>query len=240
MWRAYIAERCSDVCRGHAEKICSMLTDLWAFDQLSAQPAGATRPPWDIEGVDAFPPSVGGSDGGENSTEPLDPQVLGPLLVWAIRFVDDFADDILAAWSERCRLFAAASANQATAKSQVALEEFLLPRVRSGTPLPSIRQKGRSTLARTYIAALTGVSTSRVNRFATKHQLYGLLAERPGASPLHVPIRGQIEGKPWREHIDFEGRRADAASRHSRSDPLPVFDRYAPAGSAGAAIRLLS
>jgi len=45
VWRAYIVERCSDVGRGHAEKICSMLTDLWAFDQLSAQPAGVTRPP---------------------------------------------------------------------------------------------------------------------------------------------------------------------------------------------------
>jgi integrase len=204
VWRAYIVERCSDVGRGHAEKICSMLTDLWAFDQLSAQPAGVTRPPWGIEGVDGFLPSAGGSGRGENSTEPLDPRVLGPVLVWAIRFVEDFADDILAAWAERCRLFAAASANQATAESHAALEEFLLPRVRSGTPLPSLYRKGRSMLACTYIAALTGASTSQVNRFAAKHQLYTPVAERPGACPLHVPIRGQIDGKPWREHIDFE------------------------------------
>ncbi|WP_323183384.1 hypothetical protein [Streptomyces sp. NBC_00091] len=204
VWRTYIVERCSDVSRGHAEKICSMLTDLWAFDQLSAEPVGATRPPWDSEGVDDFLPPAGGSDRGENSTEPLDPQVLGPLLVWAIRFVDIFADDILAAWSERCQLFAVAAVNQASAESHAALEEFLLPRVGSGAPLPSIHFKGRSALARTYIAALTGASTIQVNRFATKHQLHALVPERPGACPLNVPILGQIDGKPWRDHIDVE------------------------------------
>ena len=33
---------------------------------------------------------------GENSIEPITPETMGPLLIWALRVVDDFADDILA------------------------------------------------------------------------------------------------------------------------------------------------
>ena len=109
MWRAYISERLADgVNRGSGEKICARLTDLWAFDQLSARPAGITRPPWEEEGVDDYLPSADGSRA-ENSMEPLDLKVLGPLLVWAIRFVDDFADHILASWEARERLLAYAA-----------------------------------------------------------------------------------------------------------------------------------
>jgi hypothetical protein len=48
--------------------------------------------------------AAGGAADGENTTEPLDPQVIGPLLVWAIRVVEDFSSDILAAWAENRRL----------------------------------------------------------------------------------------------------------------------------------------
>uniref|UniRef100_UPI003F4981CD hypothetical protein n=1 Tax=Amycolatopsis sp. CA-096443 TaxID=3239919 RepID=UPI003F4981CD len=114
-WRAYARTRMTDdLSRVYAEMICSRLTDLWAFDQLAARPSGIARPPWDAEGVDDFLPAVEGGSGGENSTEPLDPQVLGPLLVWAIRFVDDFADDILAAWAEVRRLTARVEATSST------------------------------------------------------------------------------------------------------------------------------
>ncbi|MGW6740696.1 hypothetical protein ACWGDX_08115 [Streptomyces sp. NPDC055025] len=96
-WRAYASERMAQVSRDTAAIIAIRLTNLWAFDQLSACPTGITRPPWEAEGVDDFLPPAGTAAGGENTTEPLDPLVLGPLLTWAIRFVDDFADDILAA-----------------------------------------------------------------------------------------------------------------------------------------------
>ncbi|MFF2433201.1 hypothetical protein ACFVU4_03190 [Streptomyces sp. NPDC058107] len=98
-WRAYASERRYQVSRDTAAITYVRLTDLWTFDQLSARPAGIT-PPWETEGVDEFRPAAGTAAGGENTKEPLDPLdplVLGPLLIWATRFVDDFADDILAA-----------------------------------------------------------------------------------------------------------------------------------------------
>ncbi|MFD9758812.1 integrase [[Kitasatospora] papulosa] len=205
VWRAYISERWQGgVTRGHAEKVCTQLTDLWAFDQLNAHPTGIARPPWDTEGFDDFLPAGAGSAGGENSTEPLDPQVLGPLLVWAIRFVDDFSDDILAAWAERQRLITVATATRASPEGLAGLAEFLLPRVRSGEGLPSVRMHRRRRLARTYISALTGSSTHQVDHFAKQHQLCDLANERPGPCPLQVQVTGLIDGKPWREYMDFD------------------------------------
>jgi len=74
-----------------------------AFDQLTNSPSGITPPPWETEGADGYLPAAEGASGGENTTEPLAPQVIGPLLVWAIRVVEDLSDDILAAWAENRR-----------------------------------------------------------------------------------------------------------------------------------------
>ncbi|MFJ8510417.1 integrase [Streptomyces avermitilis] len=202
VWRVYISERWEGgITRDPAKSVCSSLTDLWAFDQLSAQPTGIARPPWETEGLDDFLPADDGSARGENSTEPLDPQVLGPLLVWAIRLVDDFADDILAAWDERCRLIATAAANRGSPKTLAALADLLL---QAGAPLPSVRGRDRPKLARSYVAAVTGASLRQVDRFKERHQLSIAVNERPGPCPLQVPVTGRINGKPWREHLDFD------------------------------------
>ncbi|MFD3612603.1 integrase [Streptomyces atroolivaceus] len=203
-WRSYISTRWDDgMSRSRAEETLSKLTDLWAFDQLSPRPAGVHRPPWDIEGVDDFLPAAGGTTRGENTTEPLDPQVLGPLLVWAIRFVDDFADDILTAWAERCRLSALAASNTGSPDSLAALRDYLLPLARSGALIPASQARGQTALATSYIAALTGASIDQVSRFRDTHGIAALVTERPGPCPLEVPVMGRIEGKPWREHMDF-------------------------------------
>ncbi|WP_153483626.1 integrase [Streptomyces katsurahamanus] len=202
--RAYVSERWDGgVTRETARKICSRLTDLWAFDQLSARPSGIARPPWETEGVDDYLPADDGSGLGENSTEPLDPRVLGPLLVWAIRFVDDLADDILGAWAERRRLVDLAAANEASPESHEALAKFVLPRIRSGEPLPAVGTSDQPRLARTYLAAVTGASFGQVSRFAQRHRLAALVTERPGPCPLQVPVHGRIGEKPWRSRIDF-------------------------------------
>ncbi|MFJ5779896.1 integrase [Streptomyces sp. NPDC093094] len=203
-WRAYASERLGKgVSRETAAIICARLTDLWAFDQLSASPCGITQPPWETEGVDDFLPAFGNTALGENSTEPLDPLVLGPLLIWAIRLVDDLADDILAAWTERCRLADLATSNKASPAGWAALEKLLLPLVRSGAPLPATWVGNRFWVARTYVGAVTGASPGQVVRFTQQHGLREIVGQRPGPCPLMVPVRGQINGKPWREKIDF-------------------------------------
>jgi integrase len=203
-WRDYAAGRVNGVSRDHAVKILGQLTDLWAFDQLTACPSGITRPPWESEGADGYLPAAGGTAGGENMTEPIDPQVIGPLLVWAIRVVEDFSGDILAAWAENRRLTALAGNTAGSAAGKPALEAYLLPLVRSGSPLPAVSHKGTFMLARTFIAATTGASPAQLDRFQVRYgSLIALAARQPGPCPLGVPVTGQVNGRPWREYMDF-------------------------------------
>ncbi|MER5357064.1 integrase [Streptomyces sp. NPDC002785] len=203
-WRQYPEERWKDgVGRGRAEKVLAWLTDLWLFDQLSAHPSGIARPPWDSEGIDDFLPAASNQGGGENSTEPLDPQVIGPLLVWAMRVIEDFADDILAAWAENRRLTALIGTVPTLEGGQAAVEAYLMPLIETGAPLPSTKNQGKNTVARTFIAATTGASGGQVDRLASKLGLPALTAQRPGPCPLEIPVTGRINGRPWRTHLDF-------------------------------------
>lgn|GEM_PF-4514145 len=81
-------ERCRDsgIGRQRVYKILGALTRLWAFDQLSAHPNGIGRPPWEDAGIDDYLPAAT-TFGGENETEPLAAETMGPLLVWAMRVV---------------------------------------------------------------------------------------------------------------------------------------------------------
>ncbi|MGW6209819.1 integrase [Streptomyces sp. NPDC055089] len=199
-WSAYTAKRFTTLSRHSAEEVLSRLTDLWAFDQLCTQPVGAPQPPWEREGIDNYLPASGGRDSGENSAEPLDPSVLGPLLVWATRMVDDFADDILAAWAERRRLIQLAVDEPSTPAGLSALDAYLLPRLASGENLPTTQSRGRTVLASKFIAATAGCSINQVSRIRERLPLGEL---QPGSCPLQIPVTGQINGKPWREHLDF-------------------------------------
>ncbi|MFE2729057.1 hypothetical protein [Kitasatospora sp. NPDC059327] len=203
-WAAYTARRWEDgVSRNSGERIPGRLTALWAFDRLTARPAGIAEPAWEAEGSDDHLPAGSGGGGGENSTEPLDPQVIGPLLVWAIRMVEDFADDILAGWSEKRRLADLAATTPSPPAGRAALEAYLLPLVRAQAPLPATRRGPAPTVARLFVAATTGASPLQVDRFVQIHRLGEAVAARPGPCPLRVPVTGRIEGRPWREHLDF-------------------------------------
>ncbi|MFE2231938.1 integrase [Streptomyces sp. NPDC059442] len=200
-WIAYVTDRFrANPTRHHAEETLSRLTDLWAFDQLCTQPIGVTQPPWEREGVDDYLPSSTPQDTGENTTEPLDPSVVSPLLMWAIRMVDDLADDILAAWVEWRRMQQLAITNPSSPVGLAALDDYLLPRLAAGTGLPTTEWRGKTVLAATFIAATVGCSVNQVSGFRQRHELSTLL---PGPCPLPVAVTGQINGRPWREHLDF-------------------------------------
>lgn len=128
---------------------------------------------------------------------------MGPLLIWAIRFVEDLADDILTAHAEARRLHQAAHSQQSTPAGRLALNAYLTQRVAGGAPLPATVQNGKPALPRAYVAAMTGASLRQVAHASTKLNLAALVTANPCLCPLDVPVTGRINGRPWREVIDY-------------------------------------
>jgi hypothetical protein len=133
----------------------------------------------------------------ENATDRIPEAVLGPLFAWARRFVDDFADDILAA-DERWRQRRDADEgrmlpHQASAALQQMLQEHLLSR----RPLPGYA--GRPNLAN--LAVTIGCSRQHLQRHRDE---IAAVAETVGLAPaglIDVPITGRLEGQAWVEGI---------------------------------------
>jgi hypothetical protein len=193
----------SGVERITVETLLRTLIRLWAFDGLCARPAGIARPPWDEYGLEDYLPSQRKRTLGENSTEPLSEETIGTLLCWAIRMVEDFADDILAAAAEARRLSEAAE-GASTPSGAKRLDAFLRPLIEAGQQLPSTSNQGRVCLARAYIRGMTGASARQVQVASERYGLSDLPPELAGgACPLDVPITGRIADRSWREHIDF-------------------------------------
>src|ERR1700676_1469395 len=136
------------------------VTRLWALDEISARPPGTGQPPWEPAGVDEYLPDRT-PIGGENATAPLAEHMVGPLLVWAIRVVDDLADDILNAWAERQRLATAIPAAPVP-QGRYALRAYLDELLESRNPLPAFLADNKVKPVATYICGRTG---------ATKRQL---------------------------------------------------------------------
>ena len=173
--------------RGHVLKSLAALTRLWAFDQLSARPSGVGRPPWDEEGVDDYLPTATSAGGGENSTEPIAEQTMGPLLIWAMRVVDDLSADILAGWAERQRLLERARTSTATPVGLAALQAYLRPMIAGNAPLPATGTSAEPAVARAYIGGVTGAS--RLPTRPGHHE--GGTGGRGGQAP-----RGVSHGRP--------------------------------------------
>ncbi|WP_406529513.1 integrase [Streptomyces sp. I8-5] len=182
------------------------LTRLWAFDEAGVLPRGIAEPPWNREGRDDYLPAATPS-GGENATEPLSPDTMGPLLIWALRVVEDFADDILAAWAENRRLTARAAKAKATPAARATLKAYFTDLIQRGQPIPTHDHPGGRRFALTYIAGINGASHSQTNGVVgSRHGGLGLnqyMLDNPGGCPLAIPVTGLVDGKPWKPVLDF-------------------------------------
>ncbi|MFD7551717.1 integrase [Streptomyces sp. NPDC059816] len=179
------------------------LTRLWMLDQISPSPLNIPKPPWEREGVDDFLPAASAS--GENFTEALSPKTMGPLLIWALRVVDAFAEDILAAWAENRRLRTTAKTATRTEEGQARLNTYLADLSDQGRPMPSTIVNGRPRTAALYIAGITGASLGQVNAALNKRRRWReYLAAHPGGCPMPAPVNGKIGGMRWAPSIDYD------------------------------------
>ncbi|MET7989048.1 hypothetical protein [Streptomyces sp. NPDC005281] len=146
---------------------------------------------------------------GENLTDRVPEQVLGPLLTWALRWVDDFADDVLAARAERDTI----DARPPAGTDPVAALHLLLDDHRCrGQRLPAApprlapaRRRPEAFPSVSHLARLLGFPKHRLNK-GTPLRIIAEAARDLGVDtdcPLAHSVRGQLEGRPWLEYISY-------------------------------------
>ncbi|WP_016881380.1 hypothetical protein [Rhodococcus sp. DK176] len=130
----------------------------------------------------------------ENTTDRLPEDVLGPLLVWALRFIDDFSADILAAdrlWrSERTGNPRPVSHHGVDHR----LQELLDRHVAERRPLPGYQ--GQPNVTR--LAALIGCHRRDIS---SRSEIIDAAAAAVGIADAAFidtdAITGTLDGKPW-------------------------------------------
>ncbi|MYQ82261.1 MULTISPECIES: integrase [unclassified Streptomyces] len=187
--------------RDSVQKVLASITRLWALDSSNPLPIGICEPPWLSEGADDFLPAR--SPSGENVTEPITPQTMGPLLIWALRVVDDFSDDILRAIERREEILTQSELTPATQADLSSLDEYLEGLVDAGKSPPSQAAGNRTGLAAKYISFVTGASTRQVHHRVVRGPWRNLLLSASGPAPVLTKIVGRIDGIPWVEFIDY-------------------------------------
>ncbi|MFE6155517.1 hypothetical protein [Streptomyces sp. NPDC057889] len=149
--------------------------------------------------------------GKENATDRIPEQVHAPYLVWALRFVDDFADDIVAAheeWRQLNRWSMPArrrrKQKRAPRDEVVKATARVLARYRAEKrPLPG--WKGEPN--RCHLARETRVERTSLADHCTAGKMIRAAAAELGVadgSYLRTPVAGLLDGKPWRGPIEYD------------------------------------
>lgn len=138
----------------------------------------------------------------ENATGRIPEPVLGPLITWAIRFVDDFSGDILTAAAHRDHHRSRRTNGRYGRNSGAveALEHYLAQHEADGDPLPG--HQGRPNLRQ--IAAEIGTSRHGLDTNpAIRTRLFAAAARVGVTDHTWIPlaIEGRLHGRPWIEGI---------------------------------------
>ena len=212
----YLA-RTRKVSRNTAINHLVALTRLHAYGPHLPGEARIGAPAWDSEGLDDYLPAA--TAAGENATEPISPATMGPLLVWALKFTEEFAADILAAHEEERRLRQVIERHLAQplphGPRPPTLAAYLEDLQAHGKPLPAqpaTRGPGSHGVATQYIAAVLDCDPRTVQRELRKEHWRRYLAQHPGGCPLDGPVTGRIDGEPWTDAIAFG--QAGSMTRH--------------------------
>lgn len=155
-------------------------------------PSGGLR--FDPLHVDGW--SMPGPRARENATARIPEEVLGPLFVWAVRFIDDFSADILAA-DRHWRAPRPPAGPHLYGELPVQLRAWLGEHVATGRPLPGWR--GKASIA----AVALELGRDRVSVRRCRH-LIDEAAAIVGTAPQAVsgqPVLGRLDGQPWIEAI---------------------------------------
>ncbi|MEU5149356.1 hypothetical protein AB0G42_19505 [Streptomyces yangpuensis] len=144
-----------------------------------------------------------GRRGRDNSTPRIPEPVMGPLLVWSLRFVNDFADDILAAMAEWTALHTRSRRGSGEGRGARDRLALLLDRYRAaGRPLPG-GSAGHRGINMRHLAREIDCSQRTVTEPAAR-QLVEAAADQVGVADgtyLWTGFEGRLDGLPWQEQV---------------------------------------
>ncbi|CAL9676265.1 hypothetical protein [Streptomyces sp. enrichment culture] len=147
----------------------------------------------------------------ENTTARIPEEVMGPLFVWSMRFIDDFRADILAAdhaWHTPAPPVKPPAYGQVSGLVRAWLDKQLA----TGQPMPGWR--GKPSL--TAIAHAVGCSRISVSRH---RRMIDETASLVGIRPQPVsdqPIRGRLDGQPWIQAVLADYSEPDSLANLAR------------------------
>ena len=130
--------------------------------------------------------------GRENGTGRLPEDVLGPLLVWALRFIDDFAPDILEA-NRRWRESRAAGTGRVTSyRIDERLQRLLDDHIAARRPLPG--HQGKINIS--HLAATLKCHRREISKRRETIDAVAAVVGIADAAFVEA-IQGTLDGRPW-------------------------------------------
>jgi integrase len=153
----------------------------------------------------------------ENTTPRIHPDTMQALLMWSLRFVEDFAEDIIAAFTEYQRLMLRATGSRHRPSRQVRdtptrpgwvtaqMDQWLAEQRTHGRSLPGRElPDGSREVDWTHLARVFDCGTASLTPGRRPHHLV-LNSSLPiaRAAYLDTPITGRLHGHPWLESISY-------------------------------------
>lgn len=145
---------------------------------------------------------------GNSHTARLPEDVLGPLLVWALRFIDDFGSDILEAdrkWHQ------ARTGSPPSPLSRERMMQLLDEYVAAARPLPGYQ--GRPSMS--HLARILGCRRTTVDNHREAIEAVAAVVGVTEGTFVDE-VRGRLDGQPWVTSITTDHTTANSLSRLGR------------------------
>lgn len=192
--------------RGSRENVGNILfavTRAWLYAPYLPDADRLTRPPWENSHMGRASVLGPANWSSENKTTPIHPQTMASLLVWALRFVTDFGDDILTAKALKATPCDVPPGLERLAPYQ-RFRAYVEKRRTASETLPGWVSPGRPhirSLAKGFICWQIGLSPDEANLVNPQHLVTGMPPSETANLPM--PITGFIDGKEWIPAIGF-------------------------------------
>lgn len=198
---------------GRRKKACCLIEvrRLWCYRSRLPEPMRLpATPPWNGDNTRDLldTPHVDR----ENATPRIHPDTLQPLLMWSLRFVEDFAEDVLAAFADYQRLMrrGADSRHRLPADQRAAPDDpgrlidlvhtYLAQLQERGGALPGrVRDDGIPEIHWQHLGRVLDCPESAwLRRSSTRELIARVGLPIAQDAYLDAPITGLLHGQPWR------------------------------------------